>query len=104
MSEDEQEAEAEQAQDSGIVYLDWIPRIEEGPNRSQRISGVVAVEVRDPLISDEYHQGELVLHQEDGVAAYDLRELRGFRAQEGVRVPQYEQPDSRDSGSHSGGA
>jgi hypothetical protein len=90
----------EQAQESGIVYLDWIPRVEEGPDRSQRISGVVAVEVLDPISN----RGELVLHQETGVAAYDLRELRGFRAQEGVRVPKYEQPDSRDNGSHSGGA
>jgi len=102
--ESEGEGGDEQAQESGIVYLDWIPRVEEGPERSQRISGVVAVEVRDPISSEEYHEGELVLHREGGVAAYDLRELRGFRAQEDVRVPQYEQPDSRDSGSHSGDA
>jgi len=96
MSDDEQEAEGEQAQESGIVYLDWIPRVEEGPDRSQRVSDVVAVEVRAPITSDEYHDGELVLHQEDGVAAYDLRELRGFRAQAGVSVPQYRQADTRD--------
>jgi len=90
------EAQDEQQQ-SGIVYLDWIPRVEEGPDRSQRVSGVTAVEVRDPITSDEYHEGELVLHQEDGVAVYDLRELRGFRAQEGVFVPQYRQSDEGSS-------
>ena len=94
-AEAEGEAQDEQ-QEAGIVYLDWIPRVEEGPDRSQRVSGVTAVEVRDPISSDEYHEGELVLHQTDGVAVYDLRELRGFRAQDGVFVPQYRQPDTSD--------
>lgn len=96
---DEAEGEAQdEQQESGIVYLDWIPRVEEGPDRSQRISDVVAVEVRDPITSGEYHEGgQLVLHQEDGVAVYDLRELRGFRAQDGVFVPQYRQPDRGDT-------
>lgn len=99
MTDDTEAADETQdeQQESGIVYLDWIPRVEEGPDRSQRVSDVVAVEVRDPIISDEYHEGELVLHQEDGVAVYDLRELRGFRAQDGVFVPQYRQPDEGSS-------
>jgi hypothetical protein len=77
--------------ESGVVYLDWIPRVEEGPDRSQRISGVREVEIRDSVGPREFDNVKLVLHGVDGVAVFDRSHIRGFRAQNGVAVPQYEQ-------------
>ena len=93
----EDEADSEDSErTSGIVYLDWVPR-HEGSETSQRVNDVLEVEVREGM--DEYDEGELVLHQEDGTAVFARRELRGFRAQEGVDVPQYQQPRDGADGS-----
>ena len=95
----EQEDEQEQEATSGVVYLDWQTH-HEGQEAAQRVSNVQQVEVREGM--DEYDQGELVLHQDEGTAVFDRNELRGFRAQEGVDVPQYQQrrrgADSSDTG------
>jgi len=97
------EDEAEQEQPSGgVVYLDWLPQQDEGSDRSQRVGDVLEVEVREGAAND-YDEGELVLHQAEGVAVFDRNHLRGFRAQEGVRVPEYERSDEADSSDDSEG-
>ena len=95
-SEDEQEQE----NTSGTVYLDWQTH-HEGQESAQRVSDVRQVEVREG--TDDYDQGELVLHQENGTCVFDRNELRGFRAQGGVDVPQYQQPRRGADGSDEGG-
>ncbi|AGM11779.1 hypothetical protein M201_gp02 [Haloarcula californiae tailed virus 2] len=85
----------------GIVYLDWLPQEGEGTDRSQRVADVLEVEVREGA-PDNYDEGELVLHQAEGVAVFDRNHLRGFRAQEGVRVPEYQRGTDGDDSSDTG--
>lgn len=98
--DEDSEGEQEQEATSGKVYLDWRP-VEGSTDNAQRVANVERVEVRHAP-SDEYDEGELVLHQEDGVAVFDRNEMRGFRAQQGVRVPEYQEQrqaeDSSDEG------
>lgn len=77
---------------SGVVYIDWLPR--EEAEQSQRVGSVLAVAVEPGV--DDYDDGELVLHQENGVAVFDRNEMRGFRAQEGVTVQEYQRADGTD--------
>lgn len=98
---DQQEQEAEDEQPtSGVVYLDWQVH-HEGQESAQRVGSVVEAEVREGV--NEHDRGELVLHQEDGVAVFDRNALRGFRAKEGVDVPDYQQRRQGDDSSDSEG-
>jgi len=96
-----EDGEQEQPE-GGVVYLDWLPQQEEGNDRSQRVGDVLEVEVRDPATTNDYDEGELVLHQANGVAVFDRNHLRGFRAQEGVAVPAYERSDEGDDSADTG--
>lgn len=83
--EGEQEQEADTST-SGVVYVDWLPTEGEKADRSQRVGDVYLLEVQ----GGSHNGGTLVLHQENGTAVFDMNHLRGFRAQEGVDVPAYE--------------
>lgn len=79
---------------SGEVRLYWA----EEPNRGESrevIDGVVRVSIRDQARSRT--PGTLVLHLEDGLAAFDRERLRGFQAYGGVEVPAYQEADSGSS-------
>lgn len=83
MAEDDAEPEPEPR----VLLLFWIPQEGDGRkgNTRDRFTGVERVELQSG--PDEFDQGTLVAHFDNGVGEFDRNQLRGWRTEGDVDVP-----------------